>query len=271
MEIKQKRWHNLLNIYDKDLPWLKFKYLFNFIKNKHWKVLEIGCWSWKNLRSLWYYTKNLDLYWVDIDEDAIKEWKKIYKDFIHFFCASGEKMPFKDNFFDYIIISDYLEHVLYLDPAISEMYRVLKKWWFIHAFIPCEWQKFGIYRIFKKIFGFNVKKTWWHIQFLTKEWVKKKLQKQWFVIKDIKYSYHIFGQFMDFFLFTLLLNRKIAKLRRNKNKYYNDENTSKSSFWSRIFNFLLSTANYLAYIESFLLKRMSFWSMWMHLILQKIK
>jgi SAM-dependent methyltransferase len=271
MEIKQKRWHNLIGINDKDLPWLKFKYLYNFIKSKKWKVLEVGCWSWKNLRSLWYYTKGLQLYWLDIDKDAIAEWEKLYGKFINFYCASWDNMPFKENYFDYIIISDYLEHVSDDNLAICEMHRVLKKWWFIHAFIPCEWQKFGIYWIFKKIFWFNIKKTWGHTQFFTKQLIKKKLKAQWFVIKDIKYSYHVFWQFMDFLLYSLLLNKAIARLRRNKNKYYNDNKISKSWLGSIAFNSLLSIANYIAYIESSLFKKVSFGGMWMHLILNKIK
>jgi SAM-dependent methyltransferase len=268
-EIKKQWWHNFLHKDDKDLPWLKFKYLCNFMENKTWKVLEIWCWSWKNLLSLHDYNSDLLLCWVDIDNNAILEAKKHCGDFIYFSCSPWEKTIFADKSFDYIVISDYLEHVDNAHTAIHEIYRILKPWWYIHAFVPCEWEKFSIYRIFKKIFGFNVKKTWWHVQFFKKIDVEKYFLHEWFQIVDKKYSYHMLWKFMDFLLFALLLNKKMAKLRRESNKYYNNEKKIKSSFVTIIFNSILSFANYLAYKESSRLKNVRFGAAGIHLVIKK--
>jgi ubiquinone/menaquinone biosynthesis C-methylase UbiE len=268
MEIKKSWWANLLHPDDKDLPWLKFKYLYDFLGDKKWKLLEVWCSSWKNLRSIKEYYDDFELYWVDVDEDAINIWKKNFKE-INFVVWSWDKLPFSDEEFDIIVISDYLEHVNDSDKSLREIYRVLKKWWYVHAFIPCEWEKWSVYWIFKKIFWFNIKKTWWHVQFFTKKEIEKYLTNIWFQILEKKYSYHTLWQLMNFSLYTLLLNDKIAKIWWEKNKYYNIESEAKSTLVSRIFNRILSIWNFIAYLESSIQKNVSIFSMWMHLIIKK--
>lgn len=261
-------WSNLLSPTDKDLPWLKFKYLFEFLKDKNWRLLEVGCWWGKNLISIYNYFKNFKLYWVDIDAEAIRVSKDKFN-FIDFYCSSWDNLPFENNYLDIIVISDYLEHVLDFDKAVNELNRVLKTWWYIHAFIPCEWEVSHIYWLFKKIFWFNVKETWWHVQFFRKKELEKNFINNWFEIVDKNYSYHLLWSILDFSFYSLLLNKKIAKIWWENNKYYNDENKSKATIISKMFNFVLSIANLLAYYESTLLKNISFWSTGLHIILKK--
>jgi len=90
-----------------------------------------------------------------------------------------------------------------------------------------------------------------------------------FQIVEKKYSYHMLGKFMDFLLFALLLNKKIARLRRENNKYYNDFKKTKSSLITIVFNKILSFANYIAYIESSLLKNIRLGAAGIHLIIKK--
>ena len=41
-----------------------------------------------------------------------------------FKLAYGEKLPFRDNFFDYIVSTDTFEHVQDINKTINECYRV---------------------------------------------------------------------------------------------------------------------------------------------------
>lgn len=52
--------------------------------------------------------------------------------------ARLENLPYKDNFFDGIICTDVLEHLLDLNPVISEIIRVTKKGGFIFIRVPLE-------------------------------------------------------------------------------------------------------------------------------------
>lgn len=44
----------------------------------------------------------------------------------NFKLAYGEKLPFRDNFFDYIVSTDTFEHVQDINKTVNECYRVLK-------------------------------------------------------------------------------------------------------------------------------------------------
>ncbi len=90
--------------------------------NKKDRILEIGCGSGNLLKSI-----NCDnIYGVDISHEMIKECKRV----IHsgnFSVGDAEKLEFKDNFFDKVIISEVLYYLPNLNKAIEEAYRVLKK------------------------------------------------------------------------------------------------------------------------------------------------
>ena len=45
---------------------------------------------------------------------------------VKWFCNNAEKLPFKDNYFDYFTISFGIRNVNNIDNALAEAYRVLK-------------------------------------------------------------------------------------------------------------------------------------------------
>lgn len=83
------------------------------------KILDAGLGTGTVLKSLSGYKK----YGVDI---SLKYLSTIQDD-IHLACAKLEDLPYKTCFFDGIICTDVLEHVLDLNKVIKELKRILKK------------------------------------------------------------------------------------------------------------------------------------------------
>lgn len=105
----------------------------NELKNK--KVLEIWCWGW--WKSI-YISKNYETTWVwiDLSEDfllqANNKSKKLWLEAkLEFKKEDALNMWFKDWEFDFIILSDVIEHIPNTKKLLGESYRVLKKWWYI--------------------------------------------------------------------------------------------------------------------------------------------
>ena len=97
----------------------------NLIK-KHIKkddrILEIGCGSGNLLR----FIECNNIHGLDISKNMIKEAKKSVLSG-NFSVGDAENLPYDDNFFDKVIISEVLYYLPNLDKAIKEASRVLKK------------------------------------------------------------------------------------------------------------------------------------------------
>lgn len=140
------------------------KLTYDWLPSNIDKLLDIGC-------SYGYYTrfylnKCKEVYGIDPNEDLIKIAKKRYPR-IKFKIGDAEKIPFKDDYFDVILLSDVLEHVNDEEKAINEVYRVLKNNGVIIITVPhkglfrfmdvdnyswCVRNKFpNLYKIFNKI------------------------------------------------------------------------------------------------------------------------
>ena len=65
---------------------------------------------------------------VDENKGMLELNKKKFKQKknIKWYCATAEKLPFKDNQFDYYTISFGIRNVVNIDAALAEAYRVLK-------------------------------------------------------------------------------------------------------------------------------------------------
>ena len=69
-----------------------------------------------------------DVYCVDENNGMLDLNKKRFdkNNNIKWFCNNAEKLPFKDNYFDYYTISFGIRNVNNIDNALKEAYRVLK-------------------------------------------------------------------------------------------------------------------------------------------------
>jgi len=117
---------DLLDMYNKIFD-------INLLKNK--SILDIWCWGgWKSIYIAEKYNANLT--WIDLNFTFLKEANKKAKELklkseIKFMSESALDMTFNDNSFDFIIMSDVLEHIPNTNKLLSEALRVLKPWGYI--------------------------------------------------------------------------------------------------------------------------------------------
>ena len=123
------------------------------------KVLEIGPGFEPHIK--FTKLKYNEYYCLEIDKNI--EYKNYYKNnFPHiiFDTYDGKNLNFSDNFFDRIIISHTLEHILDFENFLNEMVRVIKPGCVISIASPCDngflW-RFGRY-VLKKTYH-KVKKV----------------------------------------------------------------------------------------------------------------
>jgi SAM-dependent methyltransferase len=87
------------------------------------RVLEIGCGKGLNLALL--SSRGCQLYGIDTNFDYLKQASMI-KGNIVLSLMDGERLAFKDAFFDAVILIDVLEHIPDDRQTIKEAHRVLK-------------------------------------------------------------------------------------------------------------------------------------------------
>jgi methionine biosynthesis protein MetW len=89
------------------------------------RIVELGCGDGSLFVEVANALSIRDVYGVDIDEVALKKAAgrgvKVFKaDF------NSDPLPFKDGFFDAILMEEVIEHLVNPDNAIREAHRVLK-------------------------------------------------------------------------------------------------------------------------------------------------
>ena len=84
------------------------------------KILDIGCGGGKEMIS-----DKGDVIGVDISKASLKKARKVYT---HVVLADLNRLPFKDNIFDYVMSIDVLGHIPIpqKDKCLSEIKRVMK-------------------------------------------------------------------------------------------------------------------------------------------------
>ena len=99
------------------------KLLFQWIPENTNSLLDVGCAS--GYYTVHYSKKCSKVFGIDPNENLIKIAKEKYPN-LDFRKGSAEEIPFKDNSFDVVILSDVLEHVADEKKCLSEIHRVLK-------------------------------------------------------------------------------------------------------------------------------------------------
>lgn len=97
------------------------------IRAKKGKILDLGFGYGYFEQKIKEKHKNFDLYGIDISSYAVKRARKKYGK--NFLAGSISELSFKDNFFDYVISLECLEHIESnkIFKTLGEIKRVLKK------------------------------------------------------------------------------------------------------------------------------------------------
>lgn len=151
------------------------------------KFLDFGCGTGKLIREMnLLHPKNKYL-GIDVSESAIKVAKKSTPWASFYVVQDGNKFPFKNASFDFILAADVIEHVYNTKETFSELVRVLKKGGQILITTPYYGFlknlliiSFGFDQVFDPMGG--------HIRFYTKKSLFSTLKAEGFNI--VKYGYY---------------------------------------------------------------------------------
>jgi ubiquinone/menaquinone biosynthesis C-methylase UbiE len=91
--------------------------------NKNTKILQIGC----GPEDIINYFSNGKKYAIDPLANFYKKRFNLDYKGLRFIEGRGEELPFKDDFFDIVILTNVLDHVEFPERVLSEVKRVLKK------------------------------------------------------------------------------------------------------------------------------------------------
>jgi len=195
---------------------LRARFIFEEVeKTKPKKVLDAGCGRGFYVNSLSYYDFIKEIHGIDLNSTylAIAKNNIIGNKRIFLKQSSIYTLPYPDNYFDFIICSEVIEHV---DDkkAISEIYRVLKKGGkliitvpninFPFLWDPLNW-------LLMKIFNTHINKNiWWlagiwadHERLYTENQIKKIVAATGFKIQHTeKVLYHCWA-FSHFLLYGI--------------------------------------------------------------------
>lgn len=97
----------------------------------HKRILDVGCWTGDIIEVF----KESSLHGVDISEWAVDKARKKGID-ARVIDIEKEELPYDDNFFDVVICSEVLEHIIDQDKILKEIHRVLKPEGVFIATIP---------------------------------------------------------------------------------------------------------------------------------------
>ncbi len=105
-------------------------------KQKNLKILDVGCGDgFYERQIIRQRIKNCQFYGVDISQKQLEKTKNIFSK-SHKLNIDNQKLPFKNNFFDTVILSEILEHLFNPKFAIQEAQRVLKKGGYLFLTAP---------------------------------------------------------------------------------------------------------------------------------------
>ncbi|MBW6409249.1 bifunctional glycosyltransferase family 2 protein/class I SAM-dependent methyltransferase [Clostridium weizhouense] len=152
------------------------------------KVLEIGCGAGATLIELKNKFKNVELYGIEINEKAAEIAKGISNTIVG--NIENMEISYEENFFDYIILGDVVEHLINPWEAMSKLRKYLKLSGKIIASIPNLIHISILREIINGKFTYTdqgiLDRT--HLRFFTLEEIRKLFTVTGYEVNDIKYN-----------------------------------------------------------------------------------
>jgi ubiquinone/menaquinone biosynthesis C-methylase UbiE len=100
------------------------KDFMNNLSKKNGKLLDVGCGTGETMVYVKRNFKDWEVNGVDVSREAVNFAKK--RGFTEVFLGKADRLPFKSNQFDAILLLDVIEHLDNSVSSILEMKRVLK-------------------------------------------------------------------------------------------------------------------------------------------------
>lgn len=229
------------------LPSLKLKFLLDRLP-KSGRLLEIGSGGGKILRSIAQHHPGLELHGCDVR--APQSPPDVYE----FKPIEGDRLPYDDGSFDVVLVFDVLEHVPDPRALLREVARLLTPGGKLLAFIPVEGETVSFYTLFRALFGKDVYvETKEHVQSFTHDELRRMLRET-FELREVRYVYHLLGQFMDAAFFAA------ARWRTLKTYWWKDAavyhgKKADSGALTKALNVMVDAGNALAWAESTIFSR----------------
>src|SRR3989344_2078485 len=178
---------------------LAFNRLPNEVKEIKGKILDIGCGAGEFTEIIKMNNMGSRIYGTDISAEAINICRKNFKD-ITFKKASVYKLPFGDNFFNFVVMRCVLEHLDTPGPALKEVFRVLKPGGVFYSITPLEKDKSLVFAPKSS----DTKKYHGHVQWYSKEALFKLITKEKLAIKKYYFSGYLLRQFLEVVFYPIL-------------------------------------------------------------------
>lgn len=101
------------------------------------KFLDVGCHTSPLAVEAKKALPKSEVYALDHSDKLIEHFGKKHPE-VNYVCSDCYKMPFEDNFFDYVVAGELIEHLDKPQAFINEAHRVMKKGAILAMTTPCE-------------------------------------------------------------------------------------------------------------------------------------
>lgn len=175
-------------------------------------LLDVGCGTGSILQ---LFSKTHEVHGIDVADTAVKICKERGLEHVH--ISSAEKLPYRDSFFDGVILSDVLEHVADDKRVYEEVLRVTKPKGIVLITVPA----------FEELWNYDDVRCL-HYRRYSKE----------ALLTLIRHEKLIQFRFIYFFLYPIVkIIRKTDNLRYQRQKQHNnktDSDTFETKFKKRL-------------------------------------
>ncbi|KHO46280.1 MAG: methyltransferase type 11 [archaeon GW2011_AR3] len=164
-------------------------------RNNKFRLLDVGCGTGSILLMMRQICgKDAEIYGMDVSGEAIRichQRAKSARTSFMLKVGNAEKLPYQDDYFDFVIISDTLEHVRNDKKAAQEVRRVLRPGGIALVTVP----------MFMHLWGADDKRL-----FHFRRYTKKRLNKLFDGFRKLRQTY-----IQPFFYFPALLARTMER------------------------------------------------------------